>query len=305
MLIKILNILSLLFLPFLMIGLIRKTKAFFGGRKGASVFQPFYDFIKLMKKESIYSNSTTIIFKIAPIITLSCVFFASLFTPIIQGQAILNIQGGLILFAYALGLSKFISLLASMETASSFEGMGASREACFTTLIEPAFFIVIASIMALCNINTFDSLNQIMHSAGNIGYLIIFFAILTLIIMLLTEGSRVPVDDPATHLELTMIHEVMILDNCSQELAMITWASAIKMYLISSLIATMLIPANWSLFASASAFTGIILIISILIGTIESGIARLRMSHVFEFVFVMSSLALVVASLVAVKIFGV
>ena len=305
MIVKILNIILLLFIPFLMIGIIRKTKAFWGGRYGASIFQPFWDFIKLMKKQSIFSSSTTSLFKIAPSISLACVVFASLFIPMVQGESIINIQGGLIIFSYALGLSKFISLLASMETASSFEGMGCSREACFTSIIEPAFFILMGSIMAITKIFTFDSLNNIVSASGNIGYLIIIFAVVALFIMLLTEGSRVPVDDPATHLELTMIHEVMILDNCSQELALITWASGAKMFLISSIIATMLIPANLSLWASIGAFLGVILLISILIGTIESAIARFRMSHVFEFVFVMSSLSLVVASLVAVKMFGV
>ena len=123
--------------------------------------------------------------------------------------------------------------------------------------------------------------------------------------MLLTEGARVPVDDPATHLELTMIHEVMVLDNCSQELAIINFSAAAKMFLIACLIATMITPLGLPLWGGILAFLGIMLALSILIGIIESAIARLRMSHVFEFVFVMSSLALVVASLVALKLYGV
>jgi formate hydrogenlyase subunit 4 len=305
MIVKILNLILLLIIPFLMTGLIRKTKAFWGARKGASIFQPFYDFVKLMKKDSIFSSSTTLLFKIAPIISFVCIIFASLFTPMIMGESIINIQGGLIIFAYALGLSKFISLLASMETASSFEGMGSSREACFTTIIEPAFFIVIASIMALSKIYTFDSLNQVIASSGSLGILIIIFAIASLFIMLVVEGARVPVDDPATHLELTMIHEVMILDNCSQELAIISYSAWAKMFLISALIATLILPLNLTLWVSLGAFLAIMILISIIIGTLESAIARLRMSHVFEFVFVMSSLALVSASLVALKLYGV
>ena len=305
MIVKILNIILLLIVPFLMTGIIRKTKAFWGARYGASIFQPFFDFIKLMKKDSIFSSSTTLLFKIAPVISFVCVIFASLFTPMLMGEAVINIQGGLIIFAYALGLSKFISLLASMETASSFEGMGSSREACFTTIIEPAFFIVIASIMALSKIYTFDSLNFVITSSGSLGILIILFAVLCLSIMLITEGARVPVDDPATHLELTMIHEVMILDNCSQELAIISYSAWAKMFLISSLIAALVIPMHLTIWASLGAFLGIMILISVIVGTIESAIARLRMSHVFEFVFVMSSLALVVASLVALKLYGV
>ena len=159
--------------------------------------------------------------------------------------------------------------------------------------------------MALCKIYTFDSLNQVIANSGSLGILIIIFAICSLFIMLVVEGARVPVDDPATHLELTMIHEVMILDNCSQELAIISYSAAAKMFLISSLIATLILPLNLSLWTSLGAFLGIMVLISIIIGTIESAIARFRMSHIFEFAFVMSSLALVVASLVALKLYGV
>ncbi len=304
-LIKILNIVLLLVVPFLMTGVIRKTKAFFGGRKGASVFQPIYDFFKLMKKKSIYADTTTWIFRVAPIVTLAGTIFACLFIPIVKGTAILPIQGGLIIFAYALGLTKFLSLLSAMEIASSFEGMGSSREACFTTIIEPAFFITIASIMAICKIYTFDSLTNVIQASGPIGYLIVLFAILALGIMLLTEGCRVPVDDPTTHLELTMIHEVMILDNCSQELAMISWSAYMKMFLLSALISNLILPTGFGILESLGLILLSLFIISILIGVIESGIARLRMTHVFEFVFVMSTFALVVASLVAVKMYGV
>ncbi len=116
-----------------------------------------------------------------------------------------------------------------MDTGSSFEGMGTSREACFTSIVEPAFFIILGSIMALSGNYTFESLSKITTNAGSYGVLIIIFAVLALFLMVLIEGCRVPVDDPATHLELTMIHEVMILDNSGFDLALITWASGIKM----------------------------------------------------------------------------
>ena len=122
--------------------------------------------------------------------------------------------------------------------------------------------------------------------------------------MLLTEGSRVPVDDPATHLELTMIHEVMILDNSGIDLALLTWANGIKMLLISSLIANMIIPTNISDWIGIVIYLAIIALLAIIIGTVESSMARIRMSHIFEFVFIMSSLALVVLSLVMARMFG-
>lgn len=287
-----------------MAGIIKKTKAFWGGRKGPSIFQPFYDFIKLLKKELVISRVTSSVFKISPVINFVSVLFASLFVPLSGGVAIFNIPIGLIVFAYVLSLGKFASLIAAMDTGSSFEGMGASREACFTTIVEPAFFITLASIMALTKNYSFESLHGIIESSGNFGFLIIIFATVILFIMILTEGSRIPVDDPATHLELTMIHEVMILDNSGVDLALYTWANGIKMLLLSSLIASLIIPSSLNGVASTACYLGLMALISTVIGTIESGMARIRMSHVFEFIFIMTSLALVVLSLAAVRMFG-
>lgn len=304
MLMKLLNLIILLFVPFLMMGVIKKTKAFWAGRKGVSLFQPLYDFIRLMKKDFVISRTTSVVFKIAPVIAISSVLAASLFVPMATGTALINIQAGIIIFAYVLGLGKFFSLISAMDTGSSFEGMGASREACFTTIVEPAFFMIIASIMALTGNFTFTSLKGILENAGSYGILITIFAVVALFLMILIEGSRVPVDDPTTHLELTMIHEVMILDNSGSDLALLTWGNSIKMLLISSLIANILIPAHFSELVSTALYLFIIFAISVIIGTVESGMARIRMSHVFEFVFIMSSFALVVLSLVVARMFG-
>lgn len=300
----IINLIILLTVPFLMAGIIKKTKAFWGGRQGASILQPFYDFVKLLKKDFVISKTTSGVFRIAPLISIVSVFFASMFIPLATGSALINITGGLIVFAYTLSLGKFFSLISAMDTGSSFEGMGASREACFTSIVEPAFFIAIASIMALSGNYTFDSLKNILTDAGSYGILITAFTAAVLFIMILIEGSRVPVDDPATHLELTMIHEVMILDNSGSDLAFFSWANSIKMFLISSLIAYMIIPAGLNDLLSILCYLAIMLVISIAIGTVESGMARIRMSHVFEFIFVMSSLALVVLALVTARMFG-
>ena len=301
---KLLNLIILLFVPFLMMGVIKKTKAFWAGRKGVSLFQPLYDFIRLMKKDFVISRTTSVVFKIAPVVAISSVLAASLFVPMATGTVLINIQAGIIIFAYVLGLGKFFSLISAMDTGSSFEGMGASREACFTTIVEPAFFMIIASIMALTGNFTFTSLKGILENAGSYGILITIFAVVALFLMILIEGSRVPVDDPTTHLELTMIHEVMILDNSGSDLALLTWGNSIKMLLISSLIANILIPAHFSELVSTALYLFIIFAISVIIGTVESGMARIRMSHVFEFVFIMSSFALVVLSLVVARMFG-
>lgn len=304
MAIKILNLIIVLFVPFLMLGVIKKTKAFWGGRYGAPVLQPLYDFVKLMKKDFVISKTTSGIFRITPVVVIASALFAALFVPLASSSAIINIPAGFIIFAYILGLSKFFSLIGAMDTGSSFEGMGASREACFTTIVEPAFFMLLASIMALSGNYTFDALSKIIENSGNYGILICIFALIALFIMILTEGSRVPVDDPATHLELTMIHEVMILDNSAADLALITWASDIKMLLLSSLIAAIVIPQGLPQWMAVLAYLALMFIISVIIGTIESATARIRMSHVFEFIFVMSSFALVVLALVVARMFG-
>lgn len=304
MLMKLLNFIILLFVPFLMMGIIKKTKTFWAGKKGPSIFQPLYDFIRLIKKDFVISNTTSVVFRIAPIITFSTVLFASLFVPLSSGSALINIPAGLIVFAYTLALGKFASMISAMDTGSSFEGMGASREACFSTIVEPAFFMVMASIMTLSGNYTFDALSNIIASAGNYGILIIIFSVVVLFIMMLTEASRVPVDDPATHLELTMIHEVMILDNSGSDLALFSWANSIKLLLLSSLIANMIIPSTIEGWLSVLLYLLIMFIISIIIGTVESGMARIRMSHVFEFIFIMSSISLVVLSLIIARMFG-
>ncbi|MBQ4078796.1 NADH-quinone oxidoreductase subunit H [bacterium] len=299
-----LNLILILFFPFIMLGIIKKTKAFWGGRKGVVLLQPLYDFVRLLKKQPVVSSTTSFVFKLAPVIALATSITAGLFVPTVMGFSIINIDFAFIVFAYILGLGKFFAVISAMDTGSSFEGMGASREACFTSLIEPAFFIIMASIGAVAGFYTFQSLNVFLYNADILGLCIIILAVVALMIMLLTETSRVPVDDPATHLELTMIHEVMILDNSGCDLAFLSWASAIKMVLISSIIANLVIPYNLPFGISIALYIVLLMFIAFLIGTIESAIARFRMSHVFEFVFAMSAVALVILSLITIRIYG-
>lgn len=305
LIIAIVNLLILLFAPFFVIGIIKKTKAFFGARKGVSIFQPLWDTIRLFKKSQVISSSTSWVFQIAPVVVFASTIAAGLFAPMLGCYSIINTEAAFVIFSYTLGLSKFFALIGAMDTASSFEGMGASREACFTTIIEPAFFVILASTIVLSGNFSFSSISNILGSSGAFGVLIIIIAVIALFIMLLAECSRVPVDDPTTHLELTMIHEVMILDNSGVDLALLTWAAGMKMVILMALIANLIIPYGTPLYLSAILFFISLIILSIVIGTIESGIARIRMSHVFEFIFVMTSLALVIASLVAVKMYGV
>ena len=304
LIILIINILVLLIAPFLLIGVIKKTKAFFAGRKGVCIWQPLWDFLRLMKKEFVISTTTSWVFKFAPVVGFARTIFAALFVPMINGMSIINIPCAFIVFAYSLSLGKFFALLSAMDTGSSFEGMGAAREACFSTIVEPAFFIAMASVVALTGNFSFANLRMILENAGVYGVLIIILLAVTLFIMLLIEGCRVPVDDPTTHLELTMIHEVMILDNSGMDLGLITWASAIKLLLFESLIANLVIPSSWTGIEAILAYVAVIFVLSVIIGTVESSMARFRMTHVFEFIFIMSLTALLILALVTYRVYG-
>lgn len=298
------NLIIILFAPFLMLGIIKKTKAFWGGRKGVCLLQPWYDFVRLLKKEPVVSKTTSFVFKLAPVVVLASTITAGLFVPTICGFSILTVNFAFIIFAYILAFGKFFAVISAMDTGSSFEGMGASREACFTFLVEPAFFIIISSIGAISGIYSFQNLNLLLYNADIIGVCIIALAIVALFIMMLIETSRVPVDDPTTHLELTMIHEVMILDNSGSDLAFLSWASGIKMVLISSIISALVIPFNLPFVQSALCYISLLALIAFAVGTVETAIARFRMSHIFEFVFAMSALALVILSLITIRIYG-
>ncbi len=298
------NIIILLLAPFLMLGIVKKTKAFWSGRKGVSILQPLWDFLRLMNKDAVYSKTTSWVFRFAPIVGFASILFASIFVPLANGAVIINTPFSFIIFAYILAFGKFFSLLSALDTGSSFEGMGASREACFSTIVEPAFFIMLASIGALSKIYTFESFKHIIENAGVYGILIIILAVLTLFVMLLVEGCRVPVDDPTTHLELTMIHEVMILDNSGADLGLITWGAAIKLFIFEALIANLLLPLNLPFGWAVVAFLGLVTLISVLLGTFESAIARFRMTHVFEFIFIMTLTALLILALVTYRLYG-
>ncbi len=282
----------LLILPFLFIGIINKTKALVSGRQGASIFQPYFDFFKLIKKGIVISETTSFIFQIAPTINLACIVMACSLV------CIFHFQGDFILFAYILALGKFFSITAAMDTGSSFEGMGASREASYTSLIEPAFFIIISSICAVGHIYSFESLSKILSFNSKVWLLIILLATIALFLMILIEGSRTPVDDPTTHLELTMIHEAMVLDNSGVDLAFISYSNALKMLLFTGLIASLLAPQS-------ILGTGIVILtISLIIGLIESISARLRLTHIIEYTFVLITIALIIMALSLLNLYG-
>jgi formate hydrogenlyase subunit 4 len=285
--------------PFFFLGIVNKTKALWAGRKGASVFQPYYDFSKLLRKGVVISKTTSFVFKIAPSVNVAAALFAMLFIPIPFIGSVMSFSGDFVVFAYALGLAKFMLVLAALDTGSSFEGMGASREVTFSTLVEMAFFIVLGTLALLTNQISFEAIFAMLTISAGYTLLVKILLVASLFIMLLAEGSRIPVDDPSTHLELTMIHEVMILDYSGPDLAFMVYAAGMKIMLIALLIANLCIPPFLPSLTALFLFMGILIVIYISVGAVESLIARSRMSHVPQFIFLMTALSLTAFAVVA------
>lgn len=269
-------------LSLFMLGLIDKLKAFLVGKAGASVFQYYYDFIKLVKKGEVISHTTSCVFQIMPTINMVSVILAGLIV------CCIHFEGDFILFSYILAFSKFFTVISALDTSSPFEGMGASREVSYTSFVEPSFFIIISSVCALNGIYSFETLFSLLLKNN---FLIAIILVLVLFMMILIEGSRVPIDDPKTHLELTMIHEAMILDNSGIDLAYIIYANAIKMMLFVAIISNIVFSsAIWGLIIS-------MIVVSVLIAILETISARIRLTHIIEYTFIIVSLALVVMAL--------
>lgn len=301
--VNVINIALLFILPFLFLGLINRVKSRWAGRQGPSILQPLRDFIRLMKKGEVISPTTTFVFRMAPSVTFAAVIASGLIVPLAGGRSVISFDADFILFAYLLGAGKFLTVIGAMDTGSSFEGMGASREVSFSALVEPAFFMIIASLGLISGGLSFEKIFTLSH-AGDIGILVLPLGVIALFIMLLAEGCRVPVDDPNTHLELTMIHEVMVLDNSGPDMGFIVYAAGMKMIILGALIANLIIPSGFPFWASLITFIAIQALLAIIIGTIESVMARLRMSHVPQFLLFMAAISVVIISTAVLFISG-
>ena len=269
-------------LPPLLLGVIGKTKAAFAGRVGAPFLQPYYDLIKLFQKGSVVSTTTTWVFWAGPIVGLATVALALLLVPLGGHRALLPFTGDLILLAYLLALGRFFTAAAALDTGSAFEGMGAAREVTFACLAEPAFFfglLVLARLTGSLSLTDMLGGSLVSGWAGAGASLVL--VVVSWFIVLLVENCRIPFDDPNTHLELTMIHEVMVLDHSGPALGMILYGAALKLFLFAALVVRLVVPftvgnawADWGVFVAA------MLLLAVVIGVVESIMARLRLVHV-------------------------
>lgn len=275
-------------------GLILKIKAFFGGKKGPPILINYYTLIKLFKKGSVYSSSTTFVFKLGPVISLAASITVLMFLPIAGFNPVFSFNGDVIFVLYVLGLGRFFTIAAAMDTASPFEGMGAAREAYFPIICEAAMFMILIFFYRITG-----ELQLSAYFAGsntqNIWSLAgapLVFIVLSFFIILLTENSRVPVDDPATHLELTMIHEVMVLDHSGPDFGLIELGSFCKLMFYSTIISRMIVPFESAIFGfPVVMYIAGLLIVYVAVGVTESITARYRMDKVPKFVLTSFALA--------------
>lgn len=268
-------------------GIINRVKARFAGRQGKPLLQLYYDIAKLLRKSEVISTSSTWVFQAAPAIVLATALFALALLPFAGAPSTLAFQGDFILAAYLLGMGRFALNLAALDTASPFEGMGASREAAFSALAEPVIFFC---FLALAQVGPASPMPQLSLSAMFSGAPLaawsegkpeLLLIPVVLFILLLVENCRIPVDDPNTHLELTMIHEVIILDHSGPSLAFILYASSLKLWFFAALLAGVLVPAlPGPLWLHACISLAAILCMAVVVGVVESVMARLRMGRI-------------------------
>ena len=274
-------------------GVIIRVKSISSGRKGPGVFQPIKDVIRLFKKGAVYSETTSFVFQLAPTIYFSSVVMAMLVVPFGQSKGLISFNGDFIFFAYILALGKFFSIISALDTGSSFEGMGASREALYSMFAEPAFFILMGSLALLTGHTSFHEMFSSLHIGSYISYAVAVLGTFVLMMVAMVENSRMPIDDPKTHLELTMVHEVMILDNSGFDLGLILTAGYLKFAIYGALVVNLFIgvfPYHYSI----PMFFVIQLVLASGVGIIESFMARFRMSHNAQFIFVLTSVSLLI-----------
>ena len=299
-------LLALLLAP-LAVGIVNRVKAKFSGRHGKPLLQLYYDVFKLLRKGEVTGDGTTWVFSAGPVIALVSALLALALIPLGGIASPFAFQGDFILCAYLLGMGRFATILAALDTGSPFEGMGASREALFGALTEPVLFLVLLALITTAEslgVERELSLSTLFNGfapqawAGGRPELVMLIFVMG--VLLLVENCRIPVDDPNTHLELTMIHEVMVLDHSGPNLAFIQYGAALKLWLFSSLLTGLFLPVMPA-WAHTLASLGGIFLLAVAVGVVESVMARLRMHVVPALIGLAGSVAAFVLILTLVR----
>lgn len=283
----------------LLLGVVNRVKAFFGGRRGPPLVQVYRDIAKLAAKDAVYSDASTWIFRACPVAVLAAALAAGLLTPQ-GGPALLSFQGDFLVWVGAFTMARVFMILAGLDVGSSFEGMGGSREAWFAALAEPALFLAMAALAVISGARSLSGFYLALTPRTSGDHIVVLlFAALAIFLAALAENARIPVDDPATHLELTMVHEVMILDHSGPDLAILTYGSALKLWVMGALAVGMAVPVQiGSVWLDAVCFLAGMLAFALAVGVVESVMARMRFGRVPQFLVgaaVLASLAIIMA----------
>lgn len=272
-----LHLVTLFVLPLALPGLTNRTKALWAGRRGMPIWQTLFDLRRLLRKRPVYSTVTSPIFRFGPSVVLAATIVSGLVTPILGVAGPLSFPFDFVVVAYLSGLSRLFMLLSALDTGSSFEGMGASREAAYSALAEPVLFLALGSLAIATGHTSFAEIVRVAHTNPVVA-VIVLGTLGALYVVLQVEAARGPVDDPTTHLELTMIHEVMILDHSGPDLAALQYGAAIKLTLCAGLLAAVAnpVPAGSSPFLLAGVNVALMAVIAVVVGLTESLIARLQ-----------------------------
>ena len=292
-------LLALLGAP-LLLGIINRTKSLFGGREGPPLLQAYRDLAKLLRKGATYSRTTTWIFRAGPIVGLAAAGTALLLVPLPGLRAPLAFSGDLLLLASLLGLMRFATVIAALDTGSSFEGLGASREVYFSALAEPALILGLAAVArnteSLSLSSMFEALGAGRYWNGGPAMALVGAA---LFVVFLAENARIPVDDPNTHLELTMVHEVMVLDHGGPDFAFILYGAALKLWILGLLVVGVALPIRFeNPWANGVATLAALGLLAVTTGIVESSMSRLRLSRVPQLLLGAGALAMVALILV-------
>jgi formate hydrogenlyase subunit 4 len=290
----------------LLVGMLRTLKARLVGRRGPSPWQPYADLAKLLAKETVVSTTTSWLFRATPYVLVATMLVTALIVPVMGTRPALGFAGNIILLMYLFMLGTFFLALAGLDAGSAFGGMGSSREVAVAALAEPT--IIVAVFALALRAGTIDLGRVVEHFgrepwlAANPAHLLAFAAFF---IVMLAETGRLPVDNPATHLELIMIHEAMVLEYSGRYLALVEWAGAMKLFLFMTLLANLFFP--WGLTDSAGpvpmllgllALAGKLAVLIVVVAVLETTVAKLRLFRVPELL--AGSFALAFLSLVAV-----
>jgi formate hydrogenlyase subunit 4 len=301
-------VLVLLLAP-LLTGVTRKIKARLLRRRGASVLQPYRDLLKLIRKEAVVADNASWLFRIAPYAVFATTWVAAALVPTFAAGLTFSAAADVIVIVALLGTARFFLALAGLDVGTSFGGIGSSREMMFASLAEPAMLLVVFTVSLFAGSTQLSSISAFMVGP-NVGLSIsLALALVALIIVSLAENARIPVDNPATHLELTMVHEAMILEYSGRHLAVIEAAASLKLLLYLSLIACVFAPwgttvAGGDALAYAVGLGAYALkLIALAFGLVvfETAIAKMRVFRVPEFLGVALMLGLLGAILLFVS----